>query len=97
MGSSQSSDQSVAKAIPQIPWGNSLRRYLQEPVVNLLYFSFCGRASRNIGVYFTEFLLINLKLMQKTKNVWVYKSRQTFYSRSPVESWPINELGLLNI
>ena len=36
-GTPKTSDQSVAKAIPQIPRGNSLRQHPREPVLYLLY------------------------------------------------------------
>ena len=34
---------------------------------------------------------------EKTKRAWVYKSRQIFHSRSPVESCHINERGLFTV
>ena len=39
----------------------------------------------------------SLKANTEKQNVWVYKSRKIFYSRSPIESWHVNERCLFNI
>ena len=47
----------------------------------LLYFTFCGRASRKIGIWLTEFIK-NLKLYaEQTKEFLVYNVRQIVGSR----------------
>ena len=39
---------------------------------------------------------LKLILYRKTKNGWFYNTRKIFCSRSPIESWHINERGLLD-
>ena len=95
MGSPQSSDQSVAKAIPQIPQGSSLRRHSQEPIMYLLYFTFRGRRVERLE-FSSQSFINKLKTNTKKQRKFGFTIRDSFYSRSLVESWHINESGLFD-